>query len=878
MKLVRGKIFLRISCILLLISFLSHAYADTQTKKTSPVVSSEKKTKDEVKAKKKPLLGSDETKKTVPDKKSKDESKAKKKPLFTVSDEPPPGFAELLGPRKLLVDTYYHGKLIGVFNVIMKPGEMQFSNPKKLVMNLKDIKKKNYQELQDTLKDFIPDNSAINCADLDSGECYLNPESIGVVFIPSVFKVYLFVNSKYLPKSERKIRMLGKSTSGLSYLNKLSAIVSGSEGIGLEEHNYSFGTNSIFSYKNIRFNVIGNYANKRSGRNFHFTEGSIEVNQNQYIYKFGVINTVGGLFLGNQKLFGASFSTTLVTVQNKARLAGVPISIFLSAPSQVSVFKDGVIIYTGNYQAGTQFLDTSSFPQGSYPVDIKIVSVTGIKEEKHIFFVKSGILASAGLPQYYLKAGYFMGNNTFRNDSLLPLIENIRVIQGGLNFRLNGNIGLNFSVIGSDEAGILRAGLVYLNKFFQIQPSILISSNKSIGFGGVAQVHYKKLSLNANLTRIFHKARNVTDDFINNKVLNATPLQTSVNANYAMETGSVGFSASLSKTQQGKKSYSYGPRVSYRLFAKDGWSANLTVSANKTQNNFTMLMEIGAHFSALKWNANFTAGHVHNTDGIVLPDVTSTPEASARFSWRNTDATQQGTSINANARTSEVSRSMGGGITYASNLGKARFNINTSNNINATHSAQYSGNLETNLSWTPSAVAIGGVNIGNSAGVIVNINNVPRDATFDIYADGSLRRHMYAKQTDLVLLPSFKTHKISIRSTSNKLFDFLHTNKIVTLYKGNVQHISWTAVRKYVVIGRVVTSDAKPLIHAIVRGGIIPEFTDEQGYIQTEVESKTRTLQVIQDKKKCIITLPKQQTKSVKNFEYLGDLLCKPVK
>ena len=105
-----------------------------------------------------------------------------------------------------------------------------------------------------------------------------------------------------------------------------------------------------------------------------------------------MINTYSDPLITTESLLGVSWQTSNDAFVDDGQTYGSPVQVFLYAPSKVNVFRDGRLIGTGFYQAGKQQLNTSTFPDGAYTIQIVIESQTGQTTEETQTFVKTSRL------------------------------------------------------------------------------------------------------------------------------------------------------------------------------------------------------------------------------------------------------------------------------------------------------------------------------------------------------------------------------------------------------------------------------------------------------------------------------------------------------
>lgn len=798
---------------------------------------------------------------------------AAKKPLFTVSSEPPPGFKQLAKPQKILIDVYLGGRYLGVFNATVAPNYVVFANPKKLVAKLTGIK--NAKRVIHALSGKLLPHSNLVCHQYTHAICRnLKPKVAGIIYNPGNFRAYVFVNPYYLKRPSVHHRELPDSTAGLSYLNRIYMVSSNSS---LDnEHDYSLTTSNTFGYEDAHINVIASYANDLTdGGNAELREANFELTHHRYRYSFGLLDTLGNTFLANQTILGAQFETTLDTLPDIQSDLGTPLNIFLNFPSQVSIYKDGELIYTERYPSGNQHIDTRSFPEGAYPIVIKIMNSQGGTREENRFFVKTNDLAPIGLPQYYASVGELTGFDRYNAGSTLTLAST-PIAQAGVRLRLGDRWGWSASALASDEVGYFNTGIAFFDQHWEIKPSALVGTDGSVGYSIYTSLEFDRFFFNGSLTELWHGNEQEFNQLVRqrdfSRLLSLNTLQASVSANCRIASNtSIGFNATVNESEVQRTTYSYGPSFRTVLFHLGRAPVNLDIEANDSQDGYTVLAGLSVNFSVDDWALSAAGGYNWQGDTTSFAnDSGGTGSASAYYN--NRDQTDNGFSVGMNANIDPEVQSAGAVYQYQNN----RLHLSTYGNYN--HSdrndgfAQYGGTLSTHIAWTPEATTVGAGRTSANTGLIVDVDTAQVPGKFDVYVGNRLVKHVEANDSALVLLPPFHTYKIHLVDRSQHLFQVKDVEQVVTLYPGNVQYLQWQAVQTHIVIGHFENAAGESVAHAMLQGGIGYAVSDNLGYFQLRVGNRQRYIDATLAGQHCRVKLPASVYQQ--EYVYLGDVHC----
>jgi hypothetical protein len=798
--------------------------------------------------------------------------------LFDTSNKPPDGFSNLIKPQLIVVDVYYQNTFLGVAQATVSANDLRFEYPSKILSMLKG-KVQHEDMLKRALTKKLPTNTNQLCDIIRHSDCNsLLPNIISIIYDPNTFKVILFINPRFQRTlSLTGIKFLPASSSGFSYINQLYGVsnsVTGEEGYSY----YNLTSNDMLAYKNARLNVSSSYANNLVGNTaIQINEANAVLVNKQYQYTVGMLDTFGNAFFSNNTILGGQWKTTLDTMPGASAGMGVPITLSLNSPSQVSVYKEGTLIYTARYQAGNQLLDTSRFPNGSYPIIIQITGSDGSSREINQFFVKTSKIAPLHLPQYYINAGYLMADRQF-DSGLFTQLLSIPVAQTGVRMRLSSKWGLNIDFLGTDKNLFSSVGVIYLHQHWNIEPAVLVGMKGEKGYAGI--INYKRggFSIYARLAQLWfnetlqqHYIPSSPDYYY--RFLNLNKLQFNCNINYQRNKTNISFFATVNQTYNQSKTYAYGPSFTTELFRHGNVIFNFNLSAAQSDHDRFILGSIRMHFISQPMTGYGSIRYSQTRQGDTGV-IQNGLIADAGLNWNHMDTTQRGYTMGVSMNTAPTGNSMDATYQYQNNRTKINTfgRYNTSNENNSF--IQYGGAFNTHLIYTAHNLTISGGDIDSNSGVLVQVKSLHKHDKFDVYVNQRLAKHLHAFEKAFIALPTFDTSHISVANTSEALYDFNHPEHIVTTYPGNVQKLTWTAQQKYIVLGRLITPQKKPIQYAVITGGVGYNTTDEAGYFQLERTMHRIRFNVV-GTSPCQFILPIVHNRS--DVRYIGDVMCYPI-
>lgn len=121
-----------------------------------------------------------------------------------------------------------------------------------------------------------------------------------------------------------------------------------------------------------------------------------------------LFNAQGGNFTFNFLPLGAidgmRIGSTLSYLNQTQSQQGTPVMILLSRNSRVDAYRNEQLLGSFYLNSGSQFIDTSSFPPGSYSVALKVYENNQLTRTELVPFTKTGGLTD-GNAQWFLQAG-----------------------------------------------------------------------------------------------------------------------------------------------------------------------------------------------------------------------------------------------------------------------------------------------------------------------------------------------------------------------------------------------------------------------------------------------------------------------------------------
>ncbi|HCR6627637.1 TPA: TcfC E-set like domain-containing protein, partial [Shigella flexneri] len=109
-------------------------------------------------------------------------------------------------------------------------------------------------------------------------------------------------------------------------------------------------------------------------------------------------------FLPLGAIDGMRIGSTLSYLNQAQSQQGTPVMVLLSRNSRVDAYRNEQLLGSFYLNSGSQFIDTSSFPPGSYSVALKVYENNQLTRTELVPFTKTGGLTD-GNAQWFLQAG-----------------------------------------------------------------------------------------------------------------------------------------------------------------------------------------------------------------------------------------------------------------------------------------------------------------------------------------------------------------------------------------------------------------------------------------------------------------------------------------
>lgn len=693
------------------------------------------------------------------------------------------------------------------------------------------------------------------------------------------FRILIELDANLLKSSSVKLSgRLPDPDGGLSLQQNLGLSAAGELG---------GDTDSAFSHRS----VIG------AGRFFGRINGAVLQNEPYELTEASAFGYLGDFEIGSGFLqstgqaFANSLQYTGLRVRTSDRILldpeegrGSRLEVFIPSRSRVEFYRGGRLITVQLLDFGLQEINTATFPQGSYDIDVVITEANGNVIRDRKFFTKSGFLTVRGRPSYDFQLGAL--REEFSTGGT-PLYS------GGVQWRAADTTDLSASLYGDDERAISQLQLTGLFRENFLLASSSFSTDGDVGVNGSFSTSYSGYSLSlggAKAIKVSEESQQLaftpTPDpndppGVIKRSERATQLffqdreSYSVNLSKSFGTFAVNYAAQAERFAEGRKRRSQGPSAVWNIYDRDLSALRYGISYLSTDQGDVLSNSLFHRLRlSERWNIASQLSHYHrdiNNEAVaylnILYDRRRRSLYNTRLNYtsenRRIDPKEGSTS---SVFTNQLVGEYGGDAIYASgflreqtgnNSGKSSFGVNAESAV-----------LVSNTGSTAFSYPM-----GQDAVFIADLKGISSKTRFEVLLNDQVYDSVAVGRRSAISVHPFRTYRISIRPADpNELVDYDTSTYSLTFFPGNVIERSWSVEDVIIILGRLVNKSGAPIALQRIRGPRDYVATDEQGNFQAEISGRER-LYVETKEFNCTIELG--ELKESEYFVDLGDVVCK---
>jgi len=645
-------------------------------------------------------------------------------------------------------------------------------------------------------------------------------------------------------------------------------------------------TNSAFSHRSVF--GLGRYFGRINGaviqdEPYELTEASAFGYLGDFELGSGFLETTGQSFANSLQYTGLQLRTTDKLLLDKEEGRGSPFEIFIPSRARVEFYRAGRLISVQSLDFGLQEVDTRSFPQGSYDVDVIITETNGRVTQDRKFFTKSGLLSIRGRPTWDLQGGVLRDEFS---------TEDTPVYYTGVQWRASNIFDLGASVYGSDDLAIGQTTVTGLYRDIYLVAGSSFSSEGDLGVNGTMTFQLFDTAFNGGFARSLEVSESSRAIALTPTPSPDDPPEFIVRRDRTRElffqdresySGSVrrtfgrvelGYVYQREQFEDDTLRRSYGPVVQWNIFDRLEDSLRYTGSYYRTEIEDVQSNSLFYRYRlSPEWNLGAQLAFYDR-------DTTDELVGYLTVSYQDRGRAQYASRL---SLTSEVRDRHGGddsGTVFSNQLnadygGAYLFGRSFIRDVEGTDSDNDSFGVmaESALLVSSRGTAAVSYPMGQDAVFIADIKGASPGTRFQVVLNDQVYDTVQAGRRSAVSVPPFRSYRISIRpEDASQLVDYDTTVHTVTFFPGNVVERSWDVSQVVIILGRVVDPAGEPIPLERIRGTREFVATDDGGAFQAEVVGD-EVLTIERDGKTCTVELGDYERPEY--FVELGDVVCR---
>lgn len=842
------------------------------------------------------------------------------------TDTIPPGFEAIVLGQQEYVDVYLAGRNLGRFYATVTLDTVKFEQPQKIVAAMGiDNDRNRIKAIAAKLSQPLERHGELACSAINNstGCGYLTTDDVALIYNDEQNAISLFLNKAWYPDSAQRNLYLQASQDD----NIVNAFIHQQDiNVAIQDDfksAYLQGTGALGVTDN---SYIGGYWSLNGNESDGDTETDADVNELYYRYDLLSRFYVQGGRMDSRSLFnldGGNFSftflpldafdgiragSTLSYLNREQAGQGTPVNVLLSRSSRVDVYRDNQLLGSFYLNGGNQSLDTSSFPSGSYTLQLKIYESNQLARTDVVPFTKTGSITDGHI-QWFIQAGKLADGSSsstnYRDDGATSAQAGVRIpvtaqaelilgaasVDNNVSAEINGHIIPALGAFGdmdlqngffyNDQGG--RGNMQQLSWRVENFPSLNfyrkdtrggqcsgdnsaedtdLNCFESISAGMSQNVFNWSLSLNWNRTRNhadYHTRWDNRDDFSSNYFSQADANSTS---------DSVQLSAS-------------------RSFSLNNWILNANFGVFTRQDSGSSANDNGGYLTFTFSETPRPDNNTRSRTTTVGVDYRTSKNRSDQTSW-NLGRTWYDDNVNHK----EVGVSLGGINTDTLDSGINGRIDSLYGNVSAyltdsydtqghEHSTAFTGSYSSTLAVSRHGIQIGRTGNGDpSAAVLVTVRKLDDGSPDEVSVDAAANGHKASLSGDeSVLFPytGYEMGFVEVNDSARK-HQTGTTNLIagsgkqsLMLLPGKLRYREVSATFNYNYIGRLRLPETLKQYPVIGLNSAMLMMADDGGFT-LEMQGSSRDLYVLagQSFLKCPLKVLKKRA----SIRYTGEIVC----
>lgn len=532
----------------------------------------------------------------------------------------PKGFEELAKGQTILTDVSIYGESLGIFKISVDLENIQFIEPKKVM----DAILKKYPDNHDLgvllskyLNGTFRRNSQLSCSSNGNqpGCDFIDTKNIDVIYDENNAKLNIFISGQYVPLPKRNdtyYSVSAESHNAFIHQQNINFVADKNYQSASIQGNGTLGVTRD-GFLDVDWNMQGQRSKNQSQNDIFVNNAYFRQDFFKKFYvQAGIMDSkdifsdIGGNINLSQlplgKIRGFRTGSTLAWVNVNKANTGTPVNLFLSRESRVDAYRGEQLLSSFYLKAGAQELDTRSFPQGSYIVNLKIYENNQLVRTEMVPYTGLGQLSSRTL-QWFIQGG--IPDNEGFSSRQAGEHKDSKVFQAGLRLPVTNNLALTSGSAFFSSANYWESAMDWSHGFDTGWVDGLLTSRVSYLHGSEgSRGNIQQLNYNDGFSLSFYrsemKATDCNNQGVNRYSINGCYKSTNIMLSVPVDSwyATLGYSKSVNKGRYilRQDTVDYNPNHSqgapwetvYQAHSKSSfWQAGATRTVNFRDVNIT---------------------------------------------------------------------------------------------------------------------------------------------------------------------------------------------------------------------------------------------------------------------------------------------------
>lgn len=332
----------------------------------------------------------------------------------------PAGFESLLDGQEEMLEVRLAGRVLGLFSLEVKPDTVSFNQPDRIfsALNGEQLAPDQQELLKQALNGPLARNGEKACNALEAAGCgYISTDKIALILDESQGAILLFINPAWLGSQQADNRyntLTSEAVNAFVHRQTINAssdsysknmTVNGAGALGLGESRYLGGDwaltlaeankqhNSSFWFNNL-------YARQDLGHRYYLQGGRMD--------QRNLSSPLGGSFgfslLPLDRFNGVRVGTTSAYVNHSVSQDATPLMVQTNRNARIDIYRGSQLLGSQYFAPGINNINTSTFPPGSYTLELRVFENGVLQRTEQQPFTKSSGGFGNGL-QWFVQAG-----------------------------------------------------------------------------------------------------------------------------------------------------------------------------------------------------------------------------------------------------------------------------------------------------------------------------------------------------------------------------------------------------------------------------------------------------------------------------------------